>query len=290
MKKIRKFNCSNATVDGICNLKKGGDLPIFLISSYHTLIQFIGYAKYLNRSKGNVYLRGQQQLFNTLIPSIYRKISNPGSFSNRNQHLSLFIEECAHKMSLIRDLDNLIREPILQHYGIGTRWIDVVDNLWVAIWFGIHDWHTKILTREYKNITLRSGGPNEYMYLLLVCSDGINEDKNIPGLYRRNNTYTVDLRKAAPSIFLRPHAQHALLMRAKHLEIIEDSDLSNNIVGIIKLKVDDCVNWIGTNGLCSAKNLFPPVNFDQGYGILIEQTPHEKHFVKDFGSIYSVTY
>jgi hypothetical protein len=193
-------------------------------------------------------------------------------------------------MRFISNLEEIVREPILQHYGIGTRWIDLVDNLWVALWFGVHTWHTKIFEREYKNVIPRNTGPNEYMYLLLVCSDGIHEDKNVPGVYKGDNTYTVDLRKAAPSIFLRPHAQHALLMRSKHLEAVEHTDLTNYVVGIAKLGVEDCIKWIGVNGLTSARNLFPPVNFDHGYGVLIEQTPRPKNFVRDYGSIYSITY
>lgn len=290
MEKITIFRNDFAVIDEEYTFRKGIKLPIFQISSYHTLIQFIGYAKYLNRSIGNVYLRGQHSIYDTLIPSIFRKVSNTSGFSRRNQHISHFVQECARKMKFIQELDELVREPVLQHYGIGTRWIDVVDNLWVAIWFGIHDWHTKIYTREYKNVTLRQGGPDEYMYLLLICSDGINENKDVPGLYKGECTYTVDLRKAAPSIFLRPHAQHALLMRSRHLETVEHTDMADYIVGIAKIKVDDCINWVGNSGLMSARSLFPPVNFDHGYGVLIEQTPHEKNFVRDYGSIYTITY
>lgn len=290
MKRLTKFNNSYAQIDEEFKFKKGFSLPIYRISSYHTLVQYIGYAKYLNRNIGNVYLRGQHKMYDSLIPSIFRNISNSGGFSNRNQHIGQFVAQCAQKMKFIADLDNIVREPVLQHYGIGTRWIDLVDNVWVALWFGIHEWHTQIYAREYKNVVPRKGGPNEYMYLLLVCSDGVNEDNHIPGLYKGKDTYTVDLRKAAPSIFLRPHAQHALLMRSRHLETVEDSDLADRIVGIAKISVDDCVEWIGTNGLTSARCLFPPANFDHGYGVLLEQTPHESNFVRDYGSIYTITY
>ena len=291
MNKSIQVNIDFAVIDEEYTFRNGLKLPIFKISSYHTLVQFIGYAKYLNRSTGNVYLRGQHKMYDTLIPAIFRNCSSRnGGVCNRNTRISEIVRECTNRMDLIRDLDELVREPILQHYGIGTRWIDLVDNLWIAIWFGIHDWHTRILEREYRNVIPRQGGPNEYMYLLLICSDGINEDKNVPGLYKGDCTYTVDLRKAAPSTFLRPHAQHALLMRSKHLQTTEHLDLADRIVGIAKLKVDDCISWIGTNGLTSARNLFPPVNFDNGYGVLIEKAPHRKNFIKEYGSIYSITY
>lgn len=193
-------------------------------------------------------------------------------------------------MQFIDDLDEYAKEPLLQHYGIHTRWIDLVNNLWIAIWFGIYDWHTRIYDREYKNVVQRKQGKNEQMYLLLVCSDGINEHKDCPGFYKGKKTFTIDLRKACPSIFLRPHAQHALLMRTKKMENIGDVDMASNIVGLIRLSIDDCINWIGENGLVSARSLFPPANFDHGYGVLIEQTPHSKVTIRDYGSIYSVTY
>lgn len=287
---ITNFKNDFAELDSTFSFRTGLNVPVFKITSYHTLVQYIGYAKYINRTIGNVYLRGQHNLYDTLIPSIFRNIANSGGFSNRNNHISQFVRDCAQRMKFIQDLDEIVREPILQHYGIGTRWIDLVDNLWIALWFGSHTWHTKIFEREYKNVIPRDDSEDQFLYLLLVCSDGINEDKDLPGLYRGENTFTVDLRKAAPSIFLRPHAQHALLMRSKHLETVEHSDLANYIVGICKISVRDSLKWIGINGLTSARSLFPPVNFDHGYGVLIEQTPHDKNFVRDYGSIYTITY
>jgi hypothetical protein len=290
MNKINQFNNDFAKQDGVHVFRRDYEVPIFEITSYHALIQFIGYAKYINRKVGNVYLRGQHTLYDTLKPSIFRSVSTNGGFLKRNVYIHNFIKDCAKKIPIFNELDDIVREPLLQHYGIGTRWIDLVDNVWVAIWFGAYAWHTVVFGREYKNVIPRENASDEYFYILLVCSDGINEDKEVAGLYKGENAYTIDLRKAAPSIFLRPHAQHALLMRSKHLESIEDVDMSKYVVGIAKIKLEHGLSWIGISGLTSARSLFPPVNFDNGYGILIEQVPHEKRFVKTYGSIYSVTY
>lgn len=290
MNPVTQFTNDFAFNEGNHTFQSGLSLPIYRITSYHTLVQFIGYAKYLNRTVGNVYLRGQHQLYDSVMPTLFRNISTGGGFMNRNKRIGEFVNNCSTKMKFIGDLDEIAREPMLQHYGIKTRWIDLVDNLWVAIWFGCYTWHTKIFDREYKNIIPRQSGPDEYLYILLVCADGINEDRHVPGLYKGDNTYTIDLRKAAPSIFLRPHAQHALLMRSKRLQSVEDSDLSKYLVGIIKIKLEDALVWIGTNGLTSARSLFPPVNFDHGYGVLIEQTPHNCIFIRDYGSIYAISY
>ena len=291
MKKIHNFKCDSALQESPLTIANGETVPVFSITSYHALVQCVGYAKYLNRNSGNVYLRGQDELYPSLIPSLYRNMSSFSAYSTANHHLNLYVQACADQVKLIQQLDAEIRKPIFQHYGIHTRWLDVVDNLWIAIWFGIHKWHTVILNREYKNVTIRQSGPTEFMYLILICADAINEGR-ITGMYEGHATCTVDLRKAAPSIFLRPHAQHALLMRSKNLRNIEDHDMSNRIIGIVKLKVEDCIKWIGSDGLCSARNLFPPANFDHGYGVLLEQLPNSSNTatVKKYGSVYTVTY
>jgi hypothetical protein len=253
------------------------------------LVQYIGYGKFINRNIGNVYLRGQQNIYDALIPTTFRTCKTNGGFVNRCHYIKKFITECSDSMQIFKELDEYSREPLMQHYGIKTRWIDIVDNLWISLWFGIHDWNVKIIDREYKNIFPRPD-TDSYMYLILICSDATNEESGKPGLYKGEHLYTIDLRKSCPSTFLRPHAQHALLIRKKNLETIADSDLSEYIIGIAKIKVLDAINWIGYTGLSSSKSVFPPVNYDHGYGILIEQTPHNKSKIKDYGSIFTVSY
>lgn len=73
MNRITHFDNDFATIESEYVFKTGLNLPVFNITSYHTLVQFVGYAKYLNRSVGNVYLRGQHKLYDTLIPTIFLK-------------------------------------------------------------------------------------------------------------------------------------------------------------------------------------------------------------------------
>jgi hypothetical protein len=150
----------------------GRKVPIYEITTYHSLIQYIGYAKFLNRSYGNVYLRGQENLYKTLVPSVFRGCSkNQAGFITRSKHINLIVKKCSEKISWFNDLYELSKEPLLQHYGFKTRWIDLVDNVWIALWFGLHNWNTRCFDREYKNIIPRESDSNHCMYLLLVCSD-----------------------------------------------------------------------------------------------------------------------
>ena len=36
---------------------------------------------------------------------------------------------------------------VVQHYGIRTPWLDVVDNLYTAIWFAIHEFESRGILR-----------------------------------------------------------------------------------------------------------------------------------------------
>lgn len=45
-----------------------GNVPVYEISSFHSLTQLIGFGKYMNRDCGNVYLRGQTSLYTGSLP------------------------------------------------------------------------------------------------------------------------------------------------------------------------------------------------------------------------------
>lgn len=166
MHRIEQFNNEFAHLSKNHEFKNGTRIPIFEITSYHALIQFIGYAKYLNRKVGNVYLSGQHLIHDTLKPSIFRAVSTNGGFLKRNIYIHNFIKECAKGIPVFNELDDIVREPLLQHYGIGTRWIDLVDNVWVAIWFGSYAWHTAVFGREYKNVIPRE---KHRMSIFIFC-------------------------------------------------------------------------------------------------------------------------
>ena len=81
----------------------------------------------------------------------------------------------------------------------------------------------------------------------------------------------VDLRQALPSVFLRPHAQHGLIVRKKVAPpcTLESYDMAPNVVGIIKIRIDR--EWIGTWELLTQDNLFPSPAFDYGYDLLLKR-------------------
>jgi hypothetical protein len=137
------------------------------VESLPTLIQLVGYLKY-KYSIGNVLLRGQTALYPTLSPSLFRPDSISPDMNRKNRariigslaaraaawncdHKHHRVATCPEKASQPRRSEaQLVAsgtpryavEPLLQHYGIRTRWLDVVDNLWVALWFACHHFVT----------------------------------------------------------------------------------------------------------------------------------------------------
>lgn len=263
-------------------LSCGKNVNMYTIKSVHDLTQFIGYGKYINNQNHNVYLRGQTQLYGgALIPSLYRGRTK---FESITQKYDKRINAMKRDVKSFNQYDRIILEPLLQHYGIKTPYIDLVDNVWVALWFALHQAKTKIInTHEYVYFY---NNENEYSYVFLVATDAINpSDKH--GVYLGLETKLVDLRKALPSYFLRPHAQHAYMLR-KVTPYPEDySDL---VIGIARIPTLLGLKWLGDNELLTVSSLFPAAYFDSGYAILLKRYPEdEQGIARQYGSIQIIT-
>ncbi len=243
------------------------------IDSLHVLIQAIGYIKFYLREKGNVLFRGQTKLYSTLTSSLHRQLETQNSFDIRNEALNQYLTSCRGQQDVLAAIPTYAHEPLLQHYGLKTRWIDLVDNVWIALWFACHKANS-LTTGSFDSLRYeqRKNSATEYAYLILLLAENPIDKVGSPGLYESENTITIDLRKACPSQFVRPHAQHGLLMRKKQKTSV-DSDLYENTVAIIRIKLDNALNWLGKGGLTDVLALFPPPHFDFGYRILLNKAP-----------------
>lgn len=266
-------------------------IPIYQINTFHILTQFVGYAKYMNRDNGNVFFRGQSSLYRTpdkecdyIVPAILRKA---GPSISRINKYSNALNKSASKCRNLAGLEPDKLQPLLQHYGVKTAWLDIVDNLWVALWFGLHHFNSIILD-GHEHVHISNVSDDEFAYIILILSDALKERS--PGVFIGNKTKVTDLRKSCQSIYLRPHAQHALMIRKKEEIPYDYSDL---IVGIVKIAAKDGFEWIGKDGLLSIQSLFPPTYFDYGFRTLLHEyrLEHESaDFVQQFGSIQFISY
>ena len=269
------------------NVACGNYVPIFTIKDMRDLIQFVGYCKYTNADGYNVYMRGQTGLYEgKMIPTLYRGQTNLTVVSyNFRYRLNQSIKD----LKILKNYDKYVVEPMLQHYGIKTTNIDLVDNVWVALWFGLHT--AKSVVSGGRENLYYSNSNEEYAYLFLMATDALYEKSR--GIYEGDRTRLVDLRKAVPSYFVRTHAQHALMLKKKELNLEniteKDIDYSDLIVGIARIPVSLGLDWIGNNKLLSVGNLFPSAYFDYGYRKMMDEYPlHDKSCSLNWGTIQIV--
>ena len=181
----------------------------------HGLAQAIGYLKYTGgNSSEQILFRGQAAIYPKMLPSIYRPSTRLPAVRKEkaDEEVNSFLRECQRVEPFIRGTPRESFEPLLQHYGMRTRWLDVVDNIWVALWFACHDIVVDGVERQYWSIERRSrsrGGA--FAYIVLFAFRDLSEHRPLPGHMRGPNYRIVDLRVAAPSLYFRPHAQHGFL-------------------------------------------------------------------------------
>ena len=127
---FEKKTPSNIAVETV-ELACGNNINVYLIETVHDLTQFIGFGKYKNNKIGNVYFRGQTSLYNgSMIPSLYRGKTRLDSITWKyNARINAAIKG----KRIFRQYNRAVFEPLIQHYGVRTPYIDLVDNVWVAL-------------------------------------------------------------------------------------------------------------------------------------------------------------
>jgi len=284
-----KMHLTGAKYVEMYTFKCGSTVPIYELTSYHALNQLIGYAKFINKDYGNVYCRGEAHLHNSLYPSLYREFTNSISKAGEsiNTILNSFMKDSQMKNELkLEKMDprsaNYIIEGMLQHYGVSTRFVDIVDNHWIALWMGLNkaieikqiNKYFSYIKREIPlGINLESQDIQRelYQYILLIAIPSFHVGHK--GVYYSDKYVMIDLRQALPSYFLRPHAQHGLVVkkRSQNNTDLSQYDIADSVVGILKIRIDISNEWLGDGQLLKQDNLFPPPAFDHGYDLLLQK-------------------
>ncbi len=251
---------------------------VFHVRDPHALTQAAGYLKYVSRATGPVFFRGQDKLYPTLYPSLHRGITSTSGLKNREKSFSAFLKGAQTSGSFINGTAEYAHAPILQHYGIRTKWLDLVDNIWIALWFACHiakvlDPHARYLHFERRKRPYPDTGTPAYAYILLVGAGVVDPVEDCPGLSTGTQAEVIDLRVAAPSVYLRPHAQHGILLRRRNADDYTSYNMQPLILGVIRVEIGDALNWLGAGDLLSIHTLFPPPHYDYGYRQLLTQIP-----------------
>jgi hypothetical protein len=78
-----------------------------------------------------------------------------------------------------------------------------VDNLWVGLWFACHQFE-RVGTHAHIVRAVPTGADDAVFLIAVVVNHGLEESE--PGFYRSASARVIDLRKALPSFYVRPHA------------------------------------------------------------------------------------
>lgn len=310
---------SNSRVDGShlvmdFQFDSGTVVPLYDVEKMAAFNQLIGHAKFVNGNYGNVYYRGVNGLFSNVLPSIMRN-RRFGDARDLNQQLTRICKDSYFHQSLkLRDvplkkdkeyyyLSNEVNrknkycvEGLLQHYAGNTRFVDVVDNHWVALWMGLHSFvmtgkglrycicekRELLIGDIYQSadsslcpvVSSRPSNDDIFEYILLLAMPYAKTNPHC-GIIETDEFVEVDLRKALPSVYLRPHAQHALVVRRREQPPYSPRssasyyDMSSQVIAILRVRIDRAALWLGEGNLLTASNLFPSPSVDQGYNNLL---------------------
>jgi hypothetical protein len=275
-----------------------GDLDCLQADSLPGLIQALGYLKY--RLDGNTFLRGQSSLHEGRLEASLMR--GAGRRQNRDTRIEHFINQvapwpCDHaglphrsvscpgtigrdagKSSLLGSgVPRYAAEPLLQHYGIRTRWLDVVDNLWIALWFACHEFTVEGRYLHVVRRTVHDAGEGfAYILSITLTAPVVSEERR--GLWWfRDLGRVVDLRVAVPSYYVRPHAQHGYLIRPQAM------DGSGLKVAVVRIPLLRALEWLGSSVILSPFGIYPPATVDDGYRQLLDRFRHEDSH--DLGTI-----
>ncbi len=126
-------------------------------------------------------------------------------------------------------------------------------------------WKAACQKVKYDNDRIDSIEKTDHLFLFLYVAD--TNTSNLHGIYLGEKTYTIDLRKALPSTFLRPCSQHGWIVKGKE----SSYDFNKNIACVIRVNVDLAKEMLGNGMLLSQENFFPNEQIDQGYNVLLER-------------------
>jgi hypothetical protein len=257
--------------DARCEIDSASGAQVFHAIDPHALTQAAGYLKHRCAATENIHFRGQSRLYPTLTPTLFRGRTRQEAQSKAVSELRALIKQAVSAASLFSSFDPVFYEPLLQHYGLRTTWLDLVDNVWVALWFACHNALSGARTPRYLHFEKRNPHKEtrpSYVYILMIGTD--REQTAIPGFSKGSHTELVDLRIGCPSIFVRPHAQHGVLFRRVGDHVRRPSDCSTCVRGIIRADLQEALSWLGSGELLNTHALMPPPFYDHGYRILLD--------------------
>ncbi len=201
-------------------------------------------AKNYDSAGGITLVRGQPENYSGMVPALFRLHSGDAV----GEVLERAEEELERRLRGRIRLGRFQREhlgALLQHYGFRTSWLDLVDNLWAAVWFAAHTIKNGIASQ-------RESGSG---WLYFLAAERESERASV-----------VDIRTEHHGLSLRPHTQHGWSLRGGQGA---RKDLQSHVVGVVEFPLTEA--WTLSGSLFSTTFLFPPKNLDNTLKHLCEK-------------------
>ncbi len=233
-------------------------VPLVEISDYNILVRMVGRLRnHFSQNSVRILFRGQRNHHNFVqFPSFLRNYVDSdrlGDYMIDVDWLHFF--HVATRSRLSDSINLLAWEATLQHYGIKTRYLDVVDNLNKALWFSISD------------VRNRSVSQNDYSYLFVY---GIQVQHTVAnGVWDSDNLRLIDLRHANPPLSLRSHVQDSMLFCDKRILSIDFmtteklekfGNYSKYLFCVVKIPTTTVKSWFGAGSFLYSFDSFFPVS------------------------------
>jgi len=250
---MEKFIKDRSNLESYSALKyeRGAPRPYLFIEQPEMLAGFAGYLKVqcFKKAPGSkVFCRGQINDYPS-IPSLLR------GKDLTDEHLKLRLaayDKLACKAKILYNASRFQQEnihPIFQHYGLKTPWLDLVDNVFVAIWFATKKFYNEKNGNKAHYKTSRKKFGHIYFY------------STSP------KTKYFDLREGHSSLSLRLHAQHGISMTRNDDEwSVANRSLDDHLVATVKFP--NIKEWRPDGKIFSTRFLFPSADLDNTYKYL----------------------
>jgi hypothetical protein len=225
--------------------------PYLFMDHPEVLAGFAGYLKFqcLKKDpKTKVFCRGQVNDYPS-IPSLFRgKDLSDGHLKRRLAAYDALVCKAKNLYNASRFQQENIH-AIFQHYGLKTTWLDLVDNVFVALWFATHKYfgekngnkaHYKISRKQFGHIYFYATTPK---------------------------TKYFDLREEHSSLSLRLHVQHGISITRKETKwTLANRCLDDHLVATVKFP--NGKEWRPSGQIFSTRFLFPSTDLDNTYKYL----------------------
>lgn len=199
-----------------------------------------------------VYCRGQDKHFNSMRPSLFRAPNDRYSTQCLLKAEADFAAGLA-KASVAKRFQRASLPALLQHYGVRTSWLDVVDNLYVATWFATHS-----RRRGHAWIGMRDG---EYGWLYFISTDSPTSRLTV-----------VDFRDKHHHLSTRPHSQHGVSVTKDGTKWSDAGrGLDEFVAATVRLRCGP--QWQLHGFMASEQYLFPDASEDNTVKLLQRPPP-----------------